>query len=161
MSNNSLGKRLAAIRLHMGLTTRQAGEMIGVCAATIHNFELDSTCVRHPPTLRKIISFINEHSQGNSEFWNESPEQKNSELHALEKKIFTSFISGKKYCIVETGNSVNPREDWLNPTTGKGCIFIYERKEGKHHMFREERGGWTRTYTDNQLIGKHVKEVTL
>lgn len=161
MSNNSLGKRLAAIRLAMGLTNKQAGEMIGVCAATIHNFELDSSCVRHPSTLRKIISFINEHSDDEHDTWLDISAQKNPDTEQLQSKIFSKFIHGKKYCIIETGNSVKPRGDLLNPTTGKGCIFIYERKEGKHHMFREERGGWTRTYTDNQLIGKHVKEVTL
>ncbi|MBQ3457124.1 MAG: hypothetical protein IJG36_11845, partial [Synergistaceae bacterium] len=39
------------------------------------------------------------------------------------------------------------------------CIFRYEGKIGIHHSFREIRGGWTRTYTDPQLIGKHIQEV--
>lgn len=38
-------------------------------------------------------------------------------------------------------------------------IFCYEGKQGIHHMFREIRGGWSRTFTDAQLIGKKVKEV--
>ena len=38
-------------------------------------------------------------------------------------------------------------------------IFSYVGKEGIHHVFREIRGGWTRTYTDYQLIGKTVKEI--
>ena len=38
-------------------------------------------------------------------------------------------------------------------------VFRYEGKRGIHHCFRETRGGWTRTYTDAQLIGKHVEEV--
>ena len=37
--------------------------------------------------------------------------------------------------------------------------FRYEGKQGIHHMFREIHGGWTRTYTDYQLIGKRVKEI--
>ena len=43
--------------------------------------------------------------------------------------------------------------------TEKGFVFVYERKEGRHHIFRESIGGWLRTYTDNQLIGKKITEV--
>lgn len=39
------------------------------------------------------------------------------------------------------------------------CIFRYEGKIGIHHSFREIRGGWTRTYTDAQLIGKNIQEL--
>ena len=38
------------------------------------------------------------------------------------------------------------------------CEFCYERQAGIHYIFREVRGGWTRTYTDAQLIGKTIKE---
>ena len=48
--------------------------------------------------------------------------------------------------------------DIMNPATGTGCIFRYEGKRGIHHCFREVRGGWTRTYTDTQLIGKRIRE---
>lgn len=43
----------------------------------------------------------------------------------------------------------------------KDCIFCYEGKHGIHHMFREVRGNWTRTYTDAQLIGKKIQEVKI
>lgn len=39
------------------------------------------------------------------------------------------------------------------------CLFRYERQSGIHYIFREVRGGWTRTYTDAQLVGKIIKEV--
>ena len=39
------------------------------------------------------------------------------------------------------------------------CVFRFEYQDGIHYVFREIRGGWTRTYTDAQLIGKHVEEV--
>ena len=39
------------------------------------------------------------------------------------------------------------------------CLFRYEGHAGIHYVFREARGGWTRTYTDAQLIGKQIKEV--
>lgn len=39
------------------------------------------------------------------------------------------------------------------------CMFRYEHQTGIHYVFREIRGGWTRTYTDAQLVGKIIKEV--
>ena len=38
------------------------------------------------------------------------------------------------------------------------CVFRYEGQCGIHYVFREVRGGWTRTYTDAQLVGKIIKE---
>ena len=48
--------------------------------------------------------------------------------------------------------------DGINPQYGTLCEFRYEGKRGIHHCFREARGGWTRTYTDTQLIGKKIEE---
>ena len=43
----------------------------------------------------------------------------------------------------------------------EGYVFRYLRKEGIHHFFQEVVGGWLRTYTDAQLVGKFVDEVKL
>lgn len=40
----------------------------------------------------------------------------------------------------------------------KDFVFSYVEKRGIHHVFKEIHGGWTRTYTDIQLIGKTIKE---
>ena len=157
MSNNSLGKKLFNIRLAMGLSQIELAEKIGVSNATIHNFEFNSAHVRQPVTLRKIFSFINEHSDTVNDIELNVQEQSKTDIEALKAKMFHSFILGKRYYIQE-GNP-SPYEFEFNPLNGKGCIFIYLRKEGKHHVFREERGGWTRTYTDVQLIGKKIQEV--
>lgn len=159
MNNNRLGERLLAIRQSLGLTLADAAKLIGVNIDTVKRFEQNSVTVRHLETLRKIISFIDVHSDDAPEVWQDISDRKKTDTAGLQSKVFDSFIQGKKYLILDTGNAVKPKEDFLNPTTGKGCTFIYLRKEGKHHIFKEERGGWTRTYTDNQLIGKHVKEV--
>ncbi len=65
------------------------------------------------------------------------------------------FVKGRKYLVnsprgSRTQSGINGME--------KGFVFVYERKEGKHHMFRELIGGWLRTYTDNQLKGKTITE---
>ena len=38
-------------------------------------------------------------------------------------------------------------------------VFEYVGKVGIHHCFKETHAGWTRTYTDAQLIGKKIEEV--
>ena len=69
------------------------------------------------------------------------------------------FSKGKRYLIFDSYNGKDEVGYIIKPETGKGCIFVYLRKEGKHHIFREERGGWIRTYADIQLIGKNIQEV--
>ena len=68
-----------------------------------------------------------------------------------------AFIQGHSYRIWAETREGKPskyeNEDRL-------CVFVFLRKEGKHHVFREARGGWTRTYTDAQLVGKKILEVT-
>ena len=39
------------------------------------------------------------------------------------------------------------------------CTFRYVGKQGKHHCFVSSLSGWSRTYTDTQLIGKSYQEV--
>ena len=41
----------------------------------------------------------------------------------------------------------------------KFYVFRYKGKQGIHHVFTEIHGGWSRTYTDVQLMGKTIKEV--
>ena len=40
------------------------------------------------------------------------------------------------------------------------AVLRYVGKHGIHHCFKDIHGGWGRTYTDAQLIGKKIKEVT-
>ena len=66
--------------------------------------------------------------------------------------IARTFMVGHCYNISDTPN---PSES----STLQQSTLRYERKEGIHHVFREVRGKWIVTYTDAQLIGKHIKEV--
>lgn len=76
--------------------------------------------------------------------------------------IAKRFTEGKCYRIYGGGQLGS--YDRKTPSTGtsweRDCLFIFIRKDGKHHMFREARGGWTRTYTDAQLVGKKIEEVS-
>ena len=75
-----------------------------------------------------------------------------------EEKPESRFEVGHKYTII-TLEGKPKYQELISPTTGVNCVFRYEGKHGIHHFFREERGGWTRTYTDVQLIGKRITEV--
>ena len=39
------------------------------------------------------------------------------------------------------------------------AVLRYVGKHGIHHCFKDIHGGWGRTYTDAQLIGKKIREV--
>lgn len=79
-----------------------------------------------------------------------------SDAPKLPEPVEFSFTKGCVYQIYS-------RDTGANCVTGaswdKTCIFRYEGKFGIHHSFREIRGGWTRTYTDAQLIGKNIQEL--
>lgn len=62
------------------------------------------------------------------------------------------FKEGHIYVISTENEQLKHR--WNNE-----CLFRYEGKQGIHYVFRETRGGWSRTYTDAQLIGKTIEEV--
>lgn len=69
------------------------------------------------------------------------------------------FRKGQKYLVNSPIGSKGQNTRGGINNMEKGFVFIYERKEGRHHMFREATGGWLRTYTDTQLIGKKITEV--
>ena len=69
-----------------------------------------------------------------------------------DKSIIKRLRAGGKYVLQSLTTSGN------NPEVG--YTFRYLGKQGIHHMFREICGGWSRTYTDAQLVGKEVIEVS-
>ena len=72
-----------------------------------------------------------------------------------------SFDIEHLYSIKDKVSYGSPRmkDDFFDVKTGYGCVFVYTGKHGKHHVFKSVRGGWSRTYTDAQLIGKSIQEV--
>ena len=73
------------------------------------------------------------------------------------KPITFIFETGRSYTIKDAKSSSNPN-GMISPPTGDWCIFKYAGKNGIHHVFTETQGGWKRTYTDAQLIGKKIEE---
>ena len=146
MSSNA--DKLKALRYTLGLTQAQMAEKIGVSEASVMHCENGYTPIGKvkTPAQYKIKAFL--------EVQDISPaviaeSKKVLELEERQKSIQRHFAEGKCYVIYSSQSNTWERE----------CIFMFLRKEGIHHMFREVRGGWTRTYTDAQLIGKNIQEV--
>ena len=72
----------------------------------------------------------------------------------LQKKIIHSFTLGKCYKIYAKQASGHGWKIDKSP-----FVFQYVGKNGIHHTFKEFNGGWSRTYTDAQLVDKVIQEV--
>ena len=149
---------LRQLRMTLGLSQHDFAQRIGVSEGAVNNFE-NNRYSKHTNGCKsgakmKIQSFI-DNFNGNHDA--SIPPSPIHDKHATSEKITFSFSKGKRYFIVDSGNGYR-EADCIKPETGKGCIFVYLRKEGKHHIFREVRGKWIRTYTDIQLMGKSIQE---
>mgnify|MGYP007070251039 CR=1 FL=1 len=82
---------------------------------------------------------------------------------ARDKPFSGEFIEGHCYSIyspLKSGNKYGSSWAFSAAAYERSYRFRYLRKDGKHHVFREINCGWTRTYTDAQLVGKKILEVT-
>ena len=79
------------------------------------------------------------------------------EPESIPEPVTFVFETGRSYTIKDAKSSSNPN-GMISPPTGDWCIFKYAGKNGIHHVFTETQGGWKRTYTDAQLIGKKIEE---
>ena len=160
MSSNA--DKLKALRYTLGLTQSQMAEKIGVSEASIERCENGLTPIGKvkTPAQYKIKAFL--------EVQDISPaviaeSKKVLELEERQKSIRRHFTEGKCYKIYGSGYSGFHGNGKASASSGasweRDCIFMFLRKEGIHHVFREVRGGWTRTYTDAQLVGKNIQEV--
>ena len=68
------------------------------------------------------------------------------------KTLIKRLKAGEKYAVQTVSES--------NDDPEFGFTFRYLGKQGIHHTFREISCGWGRTYTDAQLVGKEVVEVS-
>ena len=68
------------------------------------------------------------------------------------KTLIKRLKAGEKYAVQTVSES--------NDDPEFGFTFRYLGKQGIHHVFKEISCGWGRTYTDAQLVGKEVVEVS-
>ena len=135
-------QKLRKVRLYLNLTQGDLGNRIGLSASTISSYENERRTVS--PRVRHWVNNM-------------------YRKHQLSKKVIKSardntlceFMPQRCY-------SINDNDRILHRHLGSltlGYVFRYERTEGIHHCSREVYSGWSRTYTDWQLVDKRVLEV--
>lgn len=135
-------QKLRKVRLYLNLTQKELGKRIGLSASTISSYENERRGVS-----ARVRHWVN----------------KMYRKHQLSKKVIKSarentlcaFMPQRCYSINDDDRIVHRHFSSL----ALGYVFRYERTEGIHHCFREVRGGWSRTYTDWQLVDKRVLEM--
>ena len=143
---------IKALRQVLGLSQQELGKRVGVDRSTIHSWEKGLT-----EPKGKNDSKIQEVFDDTYNFYTH---RKNAEEASYDfvaeslKAIQKNFKVGQCYTITE--NRIPAKSSILQQS-----ILRYERKEGIHHVFMEVRGKWIVTYTDAQLIGKYIEEVSI
>ena len=151
---------LRTLRRERGLTQARLAFLCGICKDSIYEYEAGR---RHPsPDIWERVKQV---LSGKVKSF---PRLKRTAPKAVVVVSFEKVIPANPEFEFETGHSYTIRsmKSGTKPVECSGSVhvdmmsvFMYEGKQGIHHCFRETRGGWTRTYTDAQLIGKHVEEV--
>lgn len=139
-------------RMEFGLTQKELSQLSGIGVSTLYKYETREQipCVRNYNKLAKVFGWekiLNPQTE-NPKKVVLSPLLPPKPIE-LPRPVKYEFIEEHIYGVYE---SQKKQDDNVN-------LFRYEGKQGIHHIFREVRVGWTRTYTDAQLIGKHITEV--
>ena len=133
-------QKLRKTRLFLNLSQRELSVRLGVSASSISRYENERTAVS--PRVQKWVN------------------RKYQQFH-LSRKVFKSskdnsvcaFMPHKCYSIADDDKILHRLSFTFN------YVFQYLGTQGIHHCFREIHGGWSRTYTNSQLIDKRIMEV--
>ena len=166
MENNSIRGNKEAVRninglfqsrMKRGIKLRELSQLTGISTAAISRYERQKAIpeIKTYNKLAEVFGWekvpIPKIIKPEKRVISLQPEEKNEVSGGVLFTIGFTFEAGHIYQIHMT------EKQEKEPV--KDCVFCYEGKRGIHHMFREVRGNWTRTYTDAQLIGKIIKEI--
>ena len=145
-------KTMRTRRKQRGLTHKALAYYAQVSVKTIENYEAG----RSKPSAEQWECLCNIFSQKQL---SEPPDtwRKVQEQFTYTPVTFT-FTEGQCYSILDRKTrGCCTVADWNVDVLS---TLRYTGKHGIHHCFTEIHSGWRRTYTDAQLIGKTIKEVT-
>lgn len=142
---------LRQLRGNMGLTLKGLGRILGITDSALSQYER-GVQLPQPCNYNKLAEIFG---------WKKvalSYSQRLKENTFRAKKV-EDLEQGRHYKIF-SGNSKttdNPTSSaWIN-----SIIFEYVGKRGIHHCFKSVLGGWSRTYTEYQLVDKKILEVSI
>ena len=159
-------RKFRGLRLMNGLTQLMLTELSGVSRHTLRMWEHGKATPREY-SLRAAVKVL-----GGIEALRDQPDEdvnirlkrstpKLVATHKTRKEstqLVHTFKEGQCYSISDASRK---QGDSFTRLSCEGLFVLrYEGKQGIHHHFRETRGGWTRTYTDAQLVGKRIQEAT-
>lgn len=157
-------KKLGLLMGRAKLTTKELSQMTGISIKSLYDYQRG----KRMPLLKGYNALA-----GVFGWEKEKPKPKKAvkkrvmykprkivieEAPPLPKPVKYEFEKGHMYRISEKTYVADIFGQLKGSVKWGEEIFRYEGKQGIHHCFREVRGGWSRTYTDAQLVGKHIKE---
>ena len=137
-------QKLKALRQTLGLTQTEMGEKIGVSQTSIYRYEKGDLQEKENSSINEIIDDFLLHNDFTKK------------IHALHHSF------EPEHCYKITSGNQQSRANSLalnGENNERSYVYRYVGKQGIHHCFREIHGGWSRTFTDPQLIGKKIQEV--
>ena len=147
MNKLTNAQKLRKTRLFLNLTQRELSVRLGVSASTISRYENERTAVS--PRVQKWVN------RKYRQFHLSNKVIKSSKDHSV-----CSFMPQRYYSIADDDKVLHKLS--LNPCIHDfnfNYVFQYLGTQGIHHHFKEIHGGWSRTYTNSQLIDKRIQEV--
>lgn len=147
MNKLTNAQKLRKTRLFLNLTQRELSVRLGVSTSTISRYENERTAVS--PRVQKWVN------RKYRQFHLSNKVIKSSKDHSV-----CSFMPQRYYSIADDDKVLHKLS--LNPCIHDfnfNFVFQYLGTQGFHHCFREIHGGWSRTYTNSQLIDKRIMEV--
>ena len=139
--------RLRKVRLFLNISQRELSSRIGISASSISRYENERT-----PVSDRVRKWVN----------------RKYRQYQLSRKVIKSakdhsvcaFMPQKYYSIADDDKIFHRLS--LNPCIHDfnfNYVFQYLGTQGIHHHFKEIHGGWSRTYTNSQLINKRIQEI--
>lgn len=158
------------LRESRGITQKELSQLSGISVTNIQRYETHK-CLPEVKNYNKLAKFFGWKIITLTQSEVPSPKRSYKKLEdlppfepvKLPEVVKFTFLEGHNYTISKIVYTEKYRggqnSKHVDTLWSDDCVFRYEGKQGIHHIFREVRGNWTRTYTDAQLIGKRISEV--
>ena len=158
--------RLHLVRTDRGFTTKDLSNQTGISSANLSSYERGDyyPTIKNYNKLAKVfnwgkLSTSKPQKRLNKDYY-ETYEKRLQEAREGHQRMEQHFVARKCYQVINRNYHTNKAGSVL----GSQCwdndvIFVYQGKQGIHHLFTSKLGGWSRTYTDYQLVDKKIMEV--
>ena len=146
------GTELRKMRQDKKLTQQEVADMCSVTKSMVNATE-NGFASAAKPVIEKFFSTYSGGFDGHILLLSKK------QLAEKNEGIKRHFEVGKRYIISSKKINALDTKTFMGTTWENDCVFEFTGNTGIHHCFKAVPGGWSRTYTDAQLVGKKIKEV--